>query len=126
MTTLDGKVILLTGATDGMGRALAVDLAREGATVLVHGRDEARIAASEVAAAAGGEDRVRTYQADLASLAAVQAFAEQVTKAEPRLDALVNNAGVGSHEPGGGVRQESADGFELRFAVNYLAGYALT
>jgi NAD(P)-dependent dehydrogenase (short-subunit alcohol dehydrogenase family) len=127
MTTLDGKVILLTGATDGMGRALALDLAREGATVLVHGRDEARIAAtaSEVAAAAAGEDRVRTYQADLGSLAAVRAFAEQVTKAEPRLDVLVNNAGIGGNEPGGGVRQQSADGFELRFAVNYLAGYAL-
>jgi NAD(P)-dependent dehydrogenase (short-subunit alcohol dehydrogenase family) len=46
MTALDGKVILLTGATDGMGRALAADLAREGATVLVHGRDRARIAAT--------------------------------------------------------------------------------
>ena len=128
MTALDGKVILLTGATDGMGRALAAGLAVEGATVLVHGRDQGRIAATvaEVTEAAGGPGRVRAYQADLASLSAVRALADQVSKAEPRLDVLVNNAGIGVNEPGGGARQESADGLELRFAVNYLAGYALT
>jgi len=128
MAALDGKVILLTGATDGLGRALAVRLAGEGATVLVHGRDPARIAATvaEVADAAGSPDRVRSYQADFAGFAAVRALADQVTAAEPRLDVLVNNAGIGINEPGGGVRQESADGIELRFAVNYLAGYALS
>lgn len=135
MTTLDGptlkgKVILLTGATDGMGRVLAADLARAGATVLVHGRDTGRIAATavevaEAAEAAGnskGGATLRTYQADFASLAEVRALAEQVLKAEPRLDVLVNNAGIGVD----GGRQESADGIELRFAVNYLAGYALS
>lgn len=128
MTNLEGQVILLTGATDGMGRALAADLAREGATVLVHGRDPGRIAATvaEVAAAAGSGDRVRSYQADFASLAQVKSLADQVAKAEPRLDVLVNNAGIGINEPGGGARQESEDGIELRFAVNYLAGYALS
>jgi NAD(P)-dependent dehydrogenase (short-subunit alcohol dehydrogenase family) len=127
MTNLEGKVVLLTGATDGMGRALAADLAREGATVLVHGRDAGRIAAAVAeVAAAGGAGRVRSYQADLASLAQVRSLAEQVAKAEPRLDVLVNNAGIGINEPGGGARQESADGVELRFAVNYLAGYALS
>jgi NAD(P)-dependent dehydrogenase (short-subunit alcohol dehydrogenase family) len=128
MTALDGKVVLLTGATDGMGRALAADLARAGATVLVHGRDQGRIAATvaEVAGAAGSPDRVRSYQADLASLAQVRTLADAVTGSEPRLDVLVNNAGIGISEPGGGARQESADGIELRFAVNYLAGYLLT
>ena len=139
MTNLEGKVILLTGATDGMGRALAADLAREGATVLVHGRDPGRIAATvaEVAdvadvadvaglAAPGSGGRVRSYQADFASLAEVKSLADQVAKAEPRLDVLVNNAGIGINEPGGGARQESEDGIELRFAVNYLAGYALS
>ncbi len=135
MTTLDGKVILLTGATDGMGRALAADLARAGATVLVHGRDPGRIAATavEVAEAVqaagtskGGSATLRTYQADFASLAEVRALAGQILAAEPRLDALVNNAGIGITQPGDGARQESADGIELRFAVNYLAGYALS
>jgi NAD(P)-dependent dehydrogenase (short-subunit alcohol dehydrogenase family) len=140
MTMLEGKVVLVTGATDGLGRALAIDLTRAGAIVLVHGRDPARIADTvrEVRAAsgaadtpgqsgaAGGTDRVRAYRADLASLAGVRTLADEVTAAEPRLDVLVNNAGIGTSEPGGGVRQESADGHELRFAVNYLAGYALT
>jgi NAD(P)-dependent dehydrogenase (short-subunit alcohol dehydrogenase family) len=134
MAMLDGKVVLVTGATDGLGRALAADLVQDGTTVLVHGRDPRRIAdtireVSEAGEAAGDPDaaaRVRGYQADLASLAGVRALAMQVIEAEPRLDVLVNNAGVGIDVPGGGVRQESADGFELRFAVNYLAGYALT
>jgi NAD(P)-dependent dehydrogenase (short-subunit alcohol dehydrogenase family) len=128
MTALDGKVILLTGATDGMGRVLAADLARAGATVLVHGRDPDRIAATvaEVADAAVAADRVRSYQADLASLAEVDGLADRVLAAEPRIDVLVNNAGIGIAEPGGGARQQSPDGVELRFAVNYLAGYALT
>src|SRR6185437_3463391 len=128
MTMLDGQVVLVTGATDGLGRALAVDLVRDGATVLVHGRDPGRIADTvrEVSRAVGAADRVRSYRADLSSLAGVRALANEVIAAEPRLDVLVNNAGIGTSEPGGGVRQESADGYELRFAVNYLAGYALT
>jgi len=132
MALLDGKVVLVTGATDGLGRALAADLARSGATVLVHGRDAGRIADTvqevRAAAAQAGQpgDQVRSYQADLASLAGVRALADAVLAAEPRLDVLVNNAGIGTDVPGGGVRQESADGYELRFAVNYLAGYALT
>ena len=136
MALLDGKVVLVTGATDGLGRALVADLARSGATVLVHGRDPGRIAdtvqevraaaAALAARAAGSGERVRSYQADLASLAGARALAEAVIAAEPRLDVLVNNAGIGTTVPGGDVRQESADGYELRFAVNYLAGYALT
>ena len=71
MTSLDGKVILVTGATDGLGRALSAELARSGATVLVHGRDAGRIA-DTVAELGGGT--VRTYQADLSDLAQVSAL----------------------------------------------------
>lgn len=122
MTALDGKVILVTGATDGLGRALSAELARSGATVLVHGRDAGRIA--DTIAEIGGQ--ARPYQADFADLAQVEALADHVRANEPRLDVLVNNAGIGTDVPGGGARQESADGYELRFGVNYLAGFALT
>jgi NAD(P)-dependent dehydrogenase (short-subunit alcohol dehydrogenase family) len=115
-------VVLVTGATDGLGRALAHALSEAGATVLVHGRSEERIAAT--LAELNGD--ARGYRADLASLAEVDRLADAVLAAEPRLDALVNNAGIGSDIPGGGARQESEDGIELRFAVNYLAGYRLT
>ena len=115
-------VVLVTGATDGLGRALAGALADAGDTVLVHGRSEERIA--DTLAEIGGD--ARAYRADLSSLTEVDRLADELLAAEPRIDALVNNAGIGSDVPGGGARQESADGFELRFAVNYLAGYRLT
>ena len=124
---LTGRVVLITGATDGLGRLVAADAAQAGATVLVHGRNEKRIAdtVAELRALTDGE-RVRSYRADLSSLAEVSALADEVLAGEPRIHVLVNNAGVGSHVPGGGERQESVDGLELRFAVNYLAPYLLT
>jgi NAD(P)-dependent dehydrogenase (short-subunit alcohol dehydrogenase family) len=93
----------------------------------VHGRDEQRgeRTLEEIRAAVPGA-RLEWYRADLASLDEVAALADSVGKDHPRLDVLVNNAGIGTTVPGGGVRQESADGHELRFAVNYLAGYLLT
>src|SRR3954468_12875462 len=118
---MDGRTVLITGATDGLGRALAADLAGRGARVLVHGRDPGRVsdAAREVGAAG-------SYVADLASLAEVRRFAGEVAGDHEALHVLVNNAGIGSTLPGDGVRMESADGYELRFAVNYLAGFLLT
>ena len=125
---MTGGTVLVTGATDGLGRALANELVGSGATVLVHGRSPDRIAATldELRREAGADERVRSYQADFASLAEVGDMAEALLEAEPRLDVLVNNAGIGTDVPGGGERMESADGHELRFAVNYLAGYLLT
>jgi NAD(P)-dependent dehydrogenase (short-subunit alcohol dehydrogenase family) len=127
MRPLDDQVILVTGATDGLGRGVAERLAAGGATVLVHGRDDARGEATirDIRDATGNE-RLRWYRADLASLADVRALAERVTADEPRLDALVNNAGIGTTLPGDGARQVSADGYELRFQVNYLDHYLLT
>ncbi|MDQ3850031.1 MAG: SDR family NAD(P)-dependent oxidoreductase, partial [Actinomycetota bacterium] len=70
--------------------------------------------------------RLRGYRADLSSLAEVRSLAAAVRGAEPRLDVLVNNAGIGDRGPDGERREESRDGHELRFAVNYLAAFLLT
>jgi NAD(P)-dependent dehydrogenase (short-subunit alcohol dehydrogenase family) len=125
---MNGRTVLVTGATDGLGRGLARALVDAGATVLVHGRSPARIGAivEELRRTAGSAERVRSYRADFASLAEVRDMASEVLAAEPRLDVLVNNAGIGTTVPGGGERMVSADGYELRFAVNYVAGHLLT
>jgi NAD(P)-dependent dehydrogenase (short-subunit alcohol dehydrogenase family) len=115
------RTILITGSTDGLGRELARRAHREGWQVLAHGRSEERL--GELA---GELEGIRTLRADLASLAEVAGLAGAVEEAAARLDVLVNNAGIGFTDPGDGARMESADGHELRFAVNYLAGYALT
>ncbi len=127
MRPLEESTVLVTGATDGLGRAVAERLAVEGATVLMHGRDRERLAAAEAdVEMLAGADRVRTYQADFASLAEVREMAAQIKRDELELHALVNNAGVGSGKPDSQQREESRDGHELRFAVNYLAGFLLT
>jgi NAD(P)-dependent dehydrogenase (short-subunit alcohol dehydrogenase family) len=110
--------VLVTGATDGLGRALATRLAGEGATVLAHARSEER-GRETLGELLDGPGDVRLVVGDLASLDAVRALADQVPD---RLDVLVNNAGIGF----AGGREESEDGYELRFAVNYLAGFLLT
>ena len=109
--------VLVTGATDGLGRALAARLAGEGATVLAHARSEER-GRETLGELLDGPGDVRLVVGDLASLDAVRALADQVPD---RLDVLVNNAGIGF----AGGREESKDGYELRFAVNYLAGFLL-
>lgn len=127
MRAPENATVLVTGATDGLGRAVAERLAVEGATVLMHGRDAERLAAAEAdVEMLAGADRVRTYQGDLSSLDEVRDLAAQVRRDEPELHVLVNNAGIGSGKPDSPEREESRDGHELRFAVNYLAGFLLT
>jgi NAD(P)-dependent dehydrogenase (short-subunit alcohol dehydrogenase family) len=109
--------VLVTGATDGLGRALATRLAGEGATVLAHARSEER-GRQAIGELLDGPGDVRLVVGDLVSLAAVRSLADQVPD---RLDVLVNNAGIGFAGP----RAQSSDGYELRFAVNYLAGFLL-
>ena len=115
-------VILVTGATDGLGRQVAIELAGRGATVLLHGRSRERLeAAREEIGRETGDERLRTYLADLSSLGEVRALAERILSDHDRLDVLVNNAGVIVAE-----RAESEDGYELTFAVNYLSHFLLT
>jgi NAD(P)-dependent dehydrogenase (short-subunit alcohol dehydrogenase family) len=119
-----GKTVLITGSTDGVGRYVACRLAAAGANVLIHGRDTARADAliEEIRQAAGAAPRF--YRADLSSLAETRKLAETVLAEHTRMDVLVSNAGIGSQNEGTG-RQISKDGHELRFAVNYLAGFLL-
>jgi NAD(P)-dependent dehydrogenase (short-subunit alcohol dehydrogenase family) len=120
--TMKGKTALVTGSTDGVGRYVAERLAAEGARVIIHGRDRTRgEALADRITQQGGHARLLI--ADLASLAEVRSLAEAVRREADGLDALVNNAGIGTS---GARRELGADGFELRFAVNYLAGFLLT
>jgi NAD(P)-dependent dehydrogenase (short-subunit alcohol dehydrogenase family) len=118
------RIALVTGSTDGVGRFVAERLGADGWDIIVHGRDAERGAAvaATIAAVGGG---ARFLSAGLSDLAAVRGLAEQVAKIAPRLDLLINNAGIGAGGSGA-RRQVDAAGVELRFAVNYLAGFALT
>src|SRR5690349_19937810 len=113
--------VLITGATSGLGRYLAQELAGSGWQVLDHGRAPARVAGLTAELSGGARD----YGADLASIGQVRALASGVRAQVPRLDVLVNNAGIGFGAPGWG-RQVGADGHELGFAVNYIAPVLLT
>jgi NAD(P)-dependent dehydrogenase (short-subunit alcohol dehydrogenase family) len=123
MAKPNGKTALVTGSTDGVGRVVAKRLGQAGWRVLVHGRDRERgeHVVAEITDAGGSAEFLA---ADLSSLAEVRRLADAVQKTTVRLDLLINNAGVGT---GGSqsARQTSADGYELRFAVNYLAGFLL-
>ncbi|MEI6200744.1 MAG: SDR family NAD(P)-dependent oxidoreductase [Enhydrobacter sp.] len=118
------QTALITGATDGVGRLVAKQLAERGFRMLVHGRNRERgeSLVREIEAPGG---KATFLRADLASLAEVRSLAEVVKSQTPKLELLINNAGIGStgDKPG---RQVSADGHELRFAVNYLSGFLLT
>ena len=117
------KVILVTGSTDGLGREVARRLASGGAHVIVHGRNAGRGSALVREIEAEGRGSARFYAADFAALDEVRALATSVLSDYPRLDVLVNNAGIWLNRS---ERQTNAAGHELHFAVNYLAGYVLT
>jgi NAD(P)-dependent dehydrogenase (short-subunit alcohol dehydrogenase family) len=120
----DRKTALVTGSTDGVGRMVAERLGQDGWRVLVHGRDRGR-GEQVVASINAGRGSAEFLQADISAFAEVRRLADAVQRTTKRLDLLINNAGIGSGGPQG-TRQTSADGHELRFAVNYLAGFLLT
>ena len=112
----------MTGATGGIGRVVATELARQGSTVVIVCRDNAKgTALRQRIAAEIGADRVEVLTGDLASKADVHRIAEEFTARHSTLQLLVNNAATYS-----GRRVVDADGIELQVAVNYLAGFTLT
>ena len=121
MRPIEETTVLITGATDGLGRGVARDLAARGANVLLHGRSREKL--DELSAELGGAP---TFQADLSSLDEVRTLAADVEAQTDALHVLINNAGIGGGAPDGTTRQESKDGHELRLAVNHLAGFLLT
>lgn len=118
------RIVLVTGSTDGLGREVARRLAALGDHVIVHGRNVERGNALVDEITRAGRGSARFYAADFASLDAVRTLADNISRDYPRLDVLVNNAGVWVQKKQG--RVTSADGHELHFAVNYLAPYLLT
>ncbi|HLK58645.1 MAG TPA: SDR family oxidoreductase [Chthonomonadaceae bacterium] len=113
---------LITGATSGIGRQAVLELAGMGATVGIVYRDRQR--AEETRAEilqATGNDRLELLEADLASQASLRRLAEEVLQRFPRLDVLINNAGIMQRK-----REFSPDGIEMTFAVNHLAYFLLT
>jgi NAD(P)-dependent dehydrogenase (short-subunit alcohol dehydrogenase family) len=117
-----GKTVLLTGATSGIGLEASVALARQGARVVMVGRDPARTAtAAADAAARSGSGEVSYLLADFSSQAAIRALADAVRSRVDRLDVFVNNAG-GVHK----ARRLTVDGIEATFAVNHLGYFLLT
>lgn len=120
--TLRDRTCLVTGATSGIGKAIAQGLARRGATVAIVARDRARgeAAAAEIGAQASNA-HVDLLLADLSSQAAIRALAEEVKQRYDRLHVLVNNAAVFKSR-----RELTPDGLEMMFATNHLAYYLLT
>jgi NAD(P)-dependent dehydrogenase (short-subunit alcohol dehydrogenase family) len=119
---MEGRICLITGATSGIGKATAFELARMGATVVITGRNPRRAEeAMEAIRAARADASVDLLLADLGSLDQVRRLADEFESRYRRLHVLVNNAGTIFP-----ARKTTEDGFETTFAVNHLAPFLLT
>lgn len=119
---IEGKTVLITGATSGIGRAGALTIARRGADLAVIGRDEAKL--RDLVAEIGGvapKATVTTHLADLADLDRVRAVSDEILDAHDRIDVLVNNAGVAARSP-----RTGPSGHDFMIAANYLGPFLLT
>ncbi|WCO00872.1 SDR family NAD(P)-dependent oxidoreductase [Psychroserpens ponticola] len=116
------KTILITGSTDGIGKLTALKLAKEGNTVFIHGRSEVKVnnVIAEIKQASSNEN-IKGFVADFSDLNAVKRFAEHIKNEVPRLDILINNAGIFKTPS-----NKTKDGLDIRMTVNYLAPFVLT
>jgi NAD(P)-dependent dehydrogenase (short-subunit alcohol dehydrogenase family) len=120
---MESKIILVTGASDGIGKETAKTLAKQGHTVIVHGRNPQKTqAAYEEIKAESGNDKVEYMTADFLSLAEIRRFADNIKQKYDRLDVLVNNAGAIF----GKIRETTADGLEKTITLNLFAPFLLT
>ena len=121
-TSLKGKTVVITGANTGIGKETAVDLAARGARVIIGCRnlEKGKEAIKEIQERSGNQN-VFLEKLDLASLESVRTFADKILNSEPRLDILINNAGVMACP-----YQKTEDGFEMQFGVNHLGHFLLT
>ena len=119
---MQGKVVLITGGNTGIGKETAIALARMGATVTITSRnpDKGKDALADIRRQAGS-DAVECMRLDLASLASVRSFAAEFLATHPRLDVLINNAGLTLSE-----RSETEDGLESTLGINHFGHFALT
>ena len=122
MKDVNEKTILITGATDGIGKLTALRLAKQNARVLIHGRnaDKLKNVVAELKNKTGNQN-IEGFVADFSSLKEVRKLADDVLSKYQSIDVLINNAGVGFAD-----ERYSKDGYELRFAVNHLAPFLFT
>ena len=116
------KDILITGSTDGIGKLTAIKLAKEGHSIYVHGRNTEKLAAaiSEISAITQNRN-INGFAADFSSFDSIREMADLINKDIPKLDILINNAGIFKSS-----ESHNRHGLDIRFAVNYLAPYILT
>ncbi|MEM6687687.1 MAG: SDR family NAD(P)-dependent oxidoreductase [Bacteroidota bacterium] len=116
------KTIVITGSTDGIGKLAAIQLAKDGHKIYIHGRNaEKLVKVIEEIQTASNNQNIKGFSADLSTVAAVQQLAADIATEVPQIDILINNAGVYNSKI-----SKSADGIDMRFAVNYFAPYVLT
>lgn len=116
------KHILITGSTDGIGKIAALQLAREGHHVYLHGRNPEKLNATVSTLKSTSEnDNIHGFEADFSNLKSVMTMAQAVSERLPKLDVLINNAGVYNSKD-----RNNAEGLDMRFVVNYFAPYLLT
>ncbi|GMA08432.1 3-oxoacyl-ACP reductase [Tetragenococcus halophilus subsp. flandriensis] len=127
MKALAESTVLITGATDGLGRMTAERFAKQGARILLHGRNEEKgfNTVEEIKQTTGNQD-LKYFNGDFSSLHSVAQLAEKIIANNEKIDLLVNNAGIGGGPKSQKQRELSQDGYELRWSINYLAQVLLT